>query len=153
MDDSLDYEDQEAFREDSELQQKPHALPAEKVTRRELFVHGLSRSISHTILWDLFAFHGVVHECRIKKHGYWALITMASIDDAIQATKGLNGKYLADWSCSLQIREAQDPRPQTQRFRSSRSYPWPRQTPVQKRDRFGRPSREPRFERQRDKNY
>lgn len=137
MDHYLDYEDQGAFRENSELQ-KPQGQVVEKVTRRELFVHGLSRSISHTILWDLFASYGGVRECKIKKHGYWALITMASINDAIQATESLNGKYLANWNCSLQIRDAQDSRAPTHRFPPPRNFPRHKLAPAQARDRFGR---------------
>lgn len=56
-----------------------------------------------------FEKYGAVLSCKIQSHGFNGYVNMLSLDGAKKAAIGLDGKYLGEYGCAMQLRQAGPP--------------------------------------------
>ncbi|KAL6790204.1 hypothetical protein GGI42DRAFT_337091 [Trichoderma sp. SZMC 28013] len=85
------------------------AEQANLISEPYILVHGLSARMDIHALRHQFEKYGVVTSCKIQVPNFYGYVNMSSIDNAREAVMGLNGVYLKEYKCALQLRQAGPP--------------------------------------------
>jgi hypothetical protein len=88
---------------------RDHDGSADDIVAPYLLVHGLSMNMDAQSLKQEFEKYGGVMSCKIQSRGFYGYVNMISLDDAKKAVMDLNGKYLGDYGCAMQLRQAGPP--------------------------------------------
>lgn len=82
---------------------------AHDITAPYPLVYGLSMNVDIHTLRQEFEKYGEVLSCKFQSHGFYGYINMRSLESAKKVVKQLDGKYLGEYGCAMQLRQTGPP--------------------------------------------